>query len=84
MRGGAVWFGGVGVERFVQGEPLRLVHECALGILALVCSACLLAAFAGQRQVVDEATVKTVLAAFPGNELGGTKVPPPLLSVKVS
>jgi protein phosphatase len=24
-----------GLERFVQGEPLRRVHECAFGVLAL-------------------------------------------------
>jgi protein phosphatase len=24
-----------GLERFVRGEPLRRVHECAFGVLAL-------------------------------------------------
>ena len=27
--------GGEALERFVQGEPLRRVHECIFGVLAL-------------------------------------------------
>jgi type II secretory pathway predicted ATPase ExeA len=49
-------------------EAIRLIYQRTRGIpreVNNVCSACLLAAFAEQRSVVDEATVKTVLAEFP-------------------
>ena len=32
---GAVALGVEGLERFVRGEPLRRVHECAFAVLAL-------------------------------------------------
>lgn len=51
-------------------EAIRLIYQRTRGIpreVNNVCSSCLLAAFAEQKPVVDEATVTTVKAEFPEN-----------------